>query len=273
MVLKLRDDYKAHAGRHYSLRALPRRPARQRHRAAVAASRHLMLGEHESAYASEYARMYAAIRMPLYEYQCEACGTAVREIQKFSDPPLDVCPNAAKARSGSCYRRRRSSSRASGCYITDYAKKSATDGQDRVSEQQRQSDSSNGASRSPPDRNPTTETSDVASRATSSSTPPAPKDQTPAAAEPAGSTPTFPDRALQVFAERLREIRPPQREIDDRLQESQLVAGVVADAVDLGSRRSAASSAAAAARWSAGSRRSDPSAVASSAGKMSGVRM
>ena len=31
--------------------------------------------------------------MPLYEYQCDACGGRIERIRKFSDPPLeDPCP-------------------------------------------------------------------------------------------------------------------------------------------------------------------------------------
>lgn len=29
--------------------------------------------------------------MPIYEYQCEACGTTVEALQKMSDDPLEVC--------------------------------------------------------------------------------------------------------------------------------------------------------------------------------------
>jgi putative FmdB family regulatory protein len=29
--------------------------------------------------------------MPLYEYQCDACGHRFEVIQKFSDAPLDTC--------------------------------------------------------------------------------------------------------------------------------------------------------------------------------------
>ncbi len=29
--------------------------------------------------------------MPLYEYQCDACGQIIEELQKFSDPPLTAC--------------------------------------------------------------------------------------------------------------------------------------------------------------------------------------
>lgn len=31
--------------------------------------------------------------MPLYEYQCQACGRHTEKIQKFSDPELTVCPH------------------------------------------------------------------------------------------------------------------------------------------------------------------------------------
>jgi len=30
--------------------------------------------------------------MPIYEYQCAACGQVVEAWQKFSDAPLDTCP-------------------------------------------------------------------------------------------------------------------------------------------------------------------------------------
>jgi len=30
--------------------------------------------------------------MPIYEYQCDACGAVVEELQKISDPPLKKCP-------------------------------------------------------------------------------------------------------------------------------------------------------------------------------------
>lgn len=29
--------------------------------------------------------------MPIYEYQCDSCGTTFDAIQKFSDPPLSSC--------------------------------------------------------------------------------------------------------------------------------------------------------------------------------------
>ena len=35
--------------------------------------------------------------MPIYEYQCAACGHALETIQKFSDAPLTDCPACQKA--------------------------------------------------------------------------------------------------------------------------------------------------------------------------------
>ena len=63
--------------------------------------------------------------MPLYEYQCEACGQRFEKIQKFSDPPLEVC---AKCGQGPIHKLLSSPAiqfKGSGWYITDYAKKSS----------------------------------------------------------------------------------------------------------------------------------------------------
>ena len=65
--------------------------------------------------------------MPLYEYQCDACENRFERIQKFSDPPIEVCPTC-----GGQVRKLLSSPaiqfKGTGWYITDYAKKSGTDG-------------------------------------------------------------------------------------------------------------------------------------------------
>ena len=59
--------------------------------------------------------------MPLYEYQCEACAHRFERIQKFSDPPIDICPKC-----GAAVKKLISSAaiqfKGSGFYITDYAK-------------------------------------------------------------------------------------------------------------------------------------------------------
>ncbi len=60
--------------------------------------------------------------MPLYEYECDACGHRFEHIQKFSDPLEDKCPKC-----GGKVRKLFSSPafqfKGSGFYITDYAKK------------------------------------------------------------------------------------------------------------------------------------------------------
>lgn len=33
--------------------------------------------------------------MPVYEYECQACGHAFEARQKFSDAPLTACPNCS----------------------------------------------------------------------------------------------------------------------------------------------------------------------------------
>jgi putative FmdB family regulatory protein len=35
--------------------------------------------------------------MPIYEYQCTACGHELEKLQKISDPPLTECPACGKS--------------------------------------------------------------------------------------------------------------------------------------------------------------------------------
>ncbi len=64
--------------------------------------------------------------MPLYEYQCDACGRRFELIQKFSDPPLTTCSAC-----GGAVRKLLSSPaiqfKGTGWYVTDYARKGASD--------------------------------------------------------------------------------------------------------------------------------------------------
>lgn len=59
--------------------------------------------------------------MPLYEYECEANGHRFEVIQKFSDPPIAVCPTC-----GSPVQKLLSSPaiqfKGSGFYLTDYGR-------------------------------------------------------------------------------------------------------------------------------------------------------
>ncbi len=60
--------------------------------------------------------------MPLYEYQCQACGKRIEELQRLSDPPLTICPAC-----GGPFKKLMSAPafqfKGSGWYATDYAKK------------------------------------------------------------------------------------------------------------------------------------------------------
>ncbi len=61
--------------------------------------------------------------MPLYEFQCETCQKVTERIQKYSDPPMEICPAC-----GGPVKKLVSSPaiqfKGTGWYITDYARKS-----------------------------------------------------------------------------------------------------------------------------------------------------
>jgi putative FmdB family regulatory protein len=62
--------------------------------------------------------------MPIYEYQCAACGQVVERWQKVSDSPLTECP----ACGGSLHKIISTCAfhlKGSGWYVTDYAGKNA----------------------------------------------------------------------------------------------------------------------------------------------------
>ena len=65
--------------------------------------------------------------MPLYEYQCDACGCRFEVIQKFSDPSVESCKECGKGP----VRRLLSSPaiqfKGTGWYITDYSQKGKSD--------------------------------------------------------------------------------------------------------------------------------------------------
>lgn len=64
--------------------------------------------------------------MPLYEYQCDACGNRFERIQKFSDPPIDTCPACQAGPVQKLLSSPAIQFKGTGWYITDYARK-ATD--------------------------------------------------------------------------------------------------------------------------------------------------
>lgn len=59
--------------------------------------------------------------MPLYEYQCDSCSHRFERIQKFSDPPIDVCPSCGKSPVTKLISAPGIQFKGAGWYITDYA--------------------------------------------------------------------------------------------------------------------------------------------------------
>lgn len=64
--------------------------------------------------------------MPIYEYQCDKCDHRFEKIQKYSDPPIDVCPKCGgavhKLQSAPAFQ-----FKGTGWYVTDYGKGGGSD--------------------------------------------------------------------------------------------------------------------------------------------------
>ena len=95
--------------------------------------------------------------MPLYEYECDACHRRFEKIQKFSDPPADVCAHCGKGPVRKLLSSPAIQFKGSGFYITDYAKKSTSEagsksssssGESSASEAKPSSDSKSSESKS-----------------------------------------------------------------------------------------------------------------------------
>ena len=61
--------------------------------------------------------------MPIYEYQCTACGHHLEEIQKFSDEALTDCPKCHKPALNKLISAAGFQLKGSGWYLTDYSNK------------------------------------------------------------------------------------------------------------------------------------------------------
>jgi putative FmdB family regulatory protein len=61
--------------------------------------------------------------MPLYEYQCQACLVRFERIRKFSDPPIEVCPNCGKGPVEKLVSSPAFQFKGTGWYVTDYSRK------------------------------------------------------------------------------------------------------------------------------------------------------
>ena len=117
MMLKLRRDYKEQQGGKYSLRAFHDAVLSQGS-APFWAHRRLLLGETVGR-----RRWSKTQEMPLYEYQCEACGTRFEVIRKFSDPDARGVHAVREGTGAAADVLAGDSVQGTGWYITDYSQK------------------------------------------------------------------------------------------------------------------------------------------------------
>ena len=61
--------------------------------------------------------------MPLYEYECSACGHRFELIQRFADPPPDTCVACGNGPVHKLLSAPAVHFKGTGWYVTDYAKK------------------------------------------------------------------------------------------------------------------------------------------------------
>ena len=62
--------------------------------------------------------------MPLYEYECSACGHRFEIIQRFADPPAEACVACGQGPVHKLLSAPAVHFKGTGWYVTDYAKKS-----------------------------------------------------------------------------------------------------------------------------------------------------
>jgi len=123
--------------------------------------------------------------MPLYEYECDACGHRFEKIQKFSDPLEDTCPKCG----GHVHKLMSSPAiqfKGSGFYITDYPKgdkgsapKSDGGKSDKAAKEDKPAASADSASKTEKSSTSTESSSSAASASTPAASAPAPASSTP----------------------------------------------------------------------------------------------
>src|ERR1700712_937309 len=129
--------------------------------------------------------------MPLYEYECDACGHRFEKIQKFSDPLEDTCPKCG----GHVHKLMSSPAiqfKGSGFYITDYPKGdkgSAPKSDGGKSDRAAKADKPAAASADGSSKSEKSEKSSTASESSSTSAPASTPRRT-SAPPPASSTPS-----------------------------------------------------------------------------------
>ena len=66
--------------------------------------------------------------MPIYEYECKACGLFFEELQGFNDKPIKKCPECKKNKVEKLISLSAFHLQGSGWYETDYGKKKVSSG-------------------------------------------------------------------------------------------------------------------------------------------------
>ena len=125
--------------------------------------------------------------MPLYEYECDACGRRFELIRKFSDPAVEVCELCEKGP----VRRLQSAPaiqfKGSGFYITDYARQDGEKGKPDKEATEKSKDAKSDAAADKGGSSETKTETTTKSDGAAKSDPP-PKPATPSPAPSASST-------------------------------------------------------------------------------------
>jgi putative FmdB family regulatory protein len=61
--------------------------------------------------------------MPIYEYECEACGERFERHQRMTDPPIEDCPACREREVRKLISASSFQLKGSGWYVTDYSRK------------------------------------------------------------------------------------------------------------------------------------------------------
>ena len=107
--------------------------------------------------------------MPIYEYRCLDCDHEFERMQKFSDPPLQTCPvcdgTVQKLISRSAFHLK-----GDGWYVTDYARKSGSNGKSETTSTEETSSASSSSENSKSESSNSSSKSSETSSSSSSST-------------------------------------------------------------------------------------------------------
>ena len=106
--------------------------------------------------------------MPIYEYECEACGNRFELIQRLSDDPVVICPKCGQPKVHKLMSSPAIQFKGSGFYINDYAKKGSGEPAKSGGTESKSDDKGGSAKKS---EKPATAASSAGSSSTPSTTP------------------------------------------------------------------------------------------------------